>query len=218
MLLLSVFAILLYRQTGQDDVLVSGPFANRSRAEFDQLVGFFANTLVIRVRLAGNPKFRDLLARVRATVLEAFDHQDVPFELIVDAVRPKRELGINPLAQVNFRVRVDRPAPVALCGATTTRVPVDEGFAGFDLAFDLLVVDEGITAEVIYNTDLFDAESIERIAADYERLLRQILTQPEAQLLSLELPSEQQTAVASSSSLGPSIRRFRQTGSGVSER
>jgi amino acid adenylation domain-containing protein len=218
MLLLSVFAILLYRQTGQDDVLVSGPFANRSRAEFDQLVGFFANTLVIRVRLAGNPKFRDLLARVRATVLEAFDHQDVPFELIVDAVRPKRELGINPLAQVNFRVRVDRPATGALSGATTTRVPVDEGFAGFDLAFDLLVVDEGITAEVIYNTDLFDAESIERIAADYERLLRQILTQPEAQLLSLELPSEQQTAVASSSSLGPSIRRFRQTGSGVSER
>mgnify|MGYP001069476692 CR=1 FL=1 len=65
---LSVFAILLYRQTGQDDVLVSGPFANRSRAEFDQLVGFFANTLVIRVRLAGNPKFRDLLASVRATV------------------------------------------------------------------------------------------------------------------------------------------------------
>src|SRR5205823_14967262 len=119
MLLLSVFGLLLYRLTGQDDILVSGPFANRSRGEFDHLIGFFANTLVMRVRLAGNPPFTTLLARTRETALEALDHEEVPLQRVVEAVRPQRIPGANPLTQVNFRVRVDPPATLELTGAAT---------------------------------------------------------------------------------------------------
>jgi non-ribosomal peptide synthetase component F len=211
MLLLSVFGVLLYRLTGQDDILVSGPFANRSRAEFDNLVGFFANTLVMRVRLAGNPPFTTLLARARETALAALDHQEVPFEHVVKAVRPQRILGVNPLAQVNFRVRVDPPVTLELSGATTSTVPVDVGFAHFDLALELNVLDDGIVGEFIYNTDLFDRGSIEQLAADFDGLLRQILEQPEVRLLSLELPSEQRTATGNASARGAAIRPIRKT-------
>jgi non-ribosomal peptide synthetase component F len=211
MLLLAIFGTLLFRLTGQDDILVSGPFANRGRTEFDQLVGFFANTLVLRVRLGGNPTFTELLARVREATLEAFDHQDVPFENIVDAVRPQRVPGVNPLAQVNFRVRVDAPAKPELDGTVTSRVPVDPGFAAFDLALDLHVLEERITGEFLYNTNLFGPGSIERIAADFEGLVRDVLERPDARLLALELPSERRPS-ASAPRATASIRRFRQTG------
>jgi non-ribosomal peptide synthetase component F len=194
MLLLSVFAVLLYRHTGQDDVLVSGPFANRGRADFDNLVGFFANTLVMRVRMAGNPQFATLLARTRETTLEVLDHQEASFEHIVEAARPQRVPGVNPLAQVNFRVRVDPAATLKLGDAATSLVPVDVGFVHFDLALELNALDTGIAGEFIYNTALFDRGSIERLAMDFELLLNQVLENPEARLLSLQLPSEQEAA------------------------
>ena len=212
MLLLAVFGTLLYRLTGQDDILVSGPFANRGRSEYDQLIGFLANTLVLRVRLGGNPPFSELLGRVRATTLDAFDHQEVPFEYIVDAVRPQRDPSVNPLAQVNFRVRVDELAKPELEGAVTTRVPVDPGFAAFDLALDLHVHDDGVTGELLYNTNLFDRGSIERIAGDFHGLLSQALNEPTTRLLALELPSERKQAVDGDPPR-ESIRRFRETNS-----
>jgi amino acid adenylation domain-containing protein len=216
-LLLSVFGLLLYRLTGQDDILIGGPFANRSRTEFDHLIGFFANTMVMRARLSGNPPFTELLGRVGETVLEALDHQEFPFERVVDAVRPERRPGMNPLVQVNFRTTVDPPATLELDGATTSNLPIDSGFAAFDLALDLRVLKEGITGEFIYDTELFDPESVERIAADFAGLLRQILERPETRLLAFELPSEQ-AAVASPTARG-SIRRFRQAnGSGAPPR
>jgi amino acid adenylation domain-containing protein len=211
MLLLSVFGLLLYRLTGQDDILVGGPFANRSRTEFDHLVGFFANTLVLRVRLGGNPPFTELLERVGDTVLDALDHQEFPFEQVVEAVRPARQVGINPLVQVNFRVGVEPPAVLELEGATTTAVPLDHGFAAFDLALDLRVLDEGIVGEFIYDTDLFDRASVERFAADFEGLLYQILEQPDSRLLALELASDARTAEAGSSGPRAAIRRVRAT-------
>src|SRR5581483_12466061 len=114
MLLLSVFSTLLYRETGQDDILLGGPSANRVRPEFDGVVGFFANTIVTRVQLRGNPTFRELLARVRRSVLDALDHQELPLEHVVSAVRPERRPGVNPLFQVNFRTRVDMPPTLEL--------------------------------------------------------------------------------------------------------
>ena len=211
MLLLSVFGVLLYRLTGQDDILVGSPFANRARSEFDQLIGFFANTLVMRVRLGDNPAFTGLLTRVRETALEAFDHQELPFEQVVEAVRPQRDLGFNPLVQVNFRVRVEPPPKPELHGTTTSTVRVDAGFAAFDLALDLHVLDDGIEAEFIYNEDLFEISSIERLAADFDGLLRQVLQEPQARLLSLELPSDHGVAAGGSPTPGTSIRRFRET-------
>jgi non-ribosomal peptide synthetase component F len=217
MLLLAVFGVLLYRMSGQDDILVSGPFANRSRSDFDHLVGFFANTLALRVRMAGNPTFSELLSRVRETALGAFEHQEVPFEHVVDAVRPRRDPGINPLAQVNFRVRVEPPTKPELSGTTTSRVRVDPGFAAFDLALDLDVADEGITGELLYNTNLFERATIERLAGDFEVVLRQVLAQPATRLLALDRPSELQSAnVDGETATRTSIRRFRTTGGSAS--
>jgi amino acid adenylation domain-containing protein/FkbM family methyltransferase len=211
MTLLAVFGTLLYRLTGQDDILVGGPFANRGRREFEQLIGFLANTLVLRVRLDGNPPFTGLLARVREAALEAYDRQEVPFERVVEAVRPQRDLGVNPVFQVNFRVRVEPPPALALGETTTSALPVDVGSARFDLALALQVLESGIVAEFIYNTDLFDRGSVERIAEDFESLLLQILAQPETRLLSLELPSERRRGAGEVPTRGASIRRFRET-------
>jgi hypothetical protein len=210
MLLLSVFGLLLYRRTGQDDILIGGPFANRARTEFDNLVGFFANTLVLRIRLAGNPTFAELLGRVGETVLGALDHQESPFGLVVDAMRPARHAGVNPLVQLNFRVGVDPPATLDLMGATSVNVPVDPGFAAFDLALDLRVLKDGIAGEFIYHTDLFDRASIELLAADFEGLLRQILDDPEARLLDYMLTSEEAVSRPGATD-GAAIRGFRRT-------
>ncbi len=213
MLLLALFAVLLYRVSGQDDLLIGGPVANRSRSEYDRLVGFFANTLVSRVRLAGNPSFAELLTQVRETVLGTLDHQELPFEQIVDAVRPPRDLGVNPLVQVNFRARVEPPAVPRLGEAETTRVPVDPGFAAFELALDLHVLADGIVGEFIYNTALFDRDTVVRLAADYGALLRQVVSAPETRLLALEIASEQGDGAGARAGSGAAIRSFRRTGS-----
>ncbi len=209
MLHLALFAVLLYRVSGQDDILIGGPVANRSRSEYDRLVGFFANTLVSRIRLGGNPSFSQLLAQVRETVLGTLDHQEVPFEQIVDAVRPPRDLGVNPLVQVNFRARVESPAVPRLHETETTRIAVDAGFAAFELALDLHVLADGIVGEFIYNTALFDPETVARLAVDYEALLRQVVSTPDTRLLALELPSEQQGGVVAAAQTTAPIRSFR---------
>jgi amino acid adenylation domain-containing protein len=208
MVLLSVFGLLLYRISGQSDLLVSGPYANRGRPEFDNLIGFFANTLALRIRLDGNPRFTELLGRVRETVLGALDHQECSFEQVVDLVRPPRRAGMNPLAQVNFRASVDAPVTLALPGATTERLPLDLGFAAFDLALDLHVLDDGIVGEFIYDVELFDRDSVERLAERFGILLRQVLERPDARLLSLEMP-DAETELELPSAAGKGIRRFR---------
>jgi len=214
MLLLALFATLLYRRTGQDDILVGGPYANRRRSEFDDLVGFLANTLVLRVRLAGNPSFSALVEQVRDTVLEAIDHQEIPFEQVVDAVRPARDPRINPLVQVNFRARTEPPVAPQLEGAETSWIPVDAGFAAFELALDLHVLEDGILGEFLYNTALFDRESVERLADDFKALLTQILESADTRLLGLQVPSESQpVADGSAAQAAPSIRRFRESSS-----
>ncbi len=208
MFLLSVFATLLYRYTGQDDILLGGPFANRGRTEFQQLVGFFANTLVVRARLAGNPTFSELLSRVRETTTDLLDHQELSFEGIVDGVRPQRRAGVNPLFQVNFRVRVDPSPSLALTGTTTRRVPVEIGLARFDLALELHVHQEGILAEFNFNTDLFERESIERLSAGFVSLLTQALDRPATRLLEFQMPDDLLSVGAPAPQAGP-IRRSR---------
>jgi amino acid adenylation domain-containing protein len=215
MLLLAVFGTLLYRVTGQADILLGGPFANRSQPEFEQLVGYFANTLVVRLRLAGNPDFRALLARAREATLEVLDHQELSFEAIVEAVRPPREAAANPLFQVNFRVRVDSAPTLELAGTTTRRVPLDIGLARFDLALELHVHQDGLLAQFNYDTALFDARTVERLAEDFVGLLRQALTQPETRLLDFEVSLD--SAAGSVATGIESIRRFRATRSAESD-
>ncbi len=204
MLLLAAFATLLYRETGQDDLLLGGPTANRSREEFDGIVGFLANTIVTRVRLDGNPTFRELLVRVRRTVLEALEHQELPFERVVELIRPPRQTGVNPLVQVNFRTRVGPLPTLELAGTTAAPIPIQVGLARFDLAFEARVREDGIDGEFLYATALFDRTRVERWAAAFEALLEDALADPSRRVLAFELPAE---PVALQSA--PRIRGFR---------
>ena len=219
MLLLGTFATLLYRRSGQDDIVVGGPMANREHSALEHMIGFCANTIVVRVRLGGNPRFSELLDRVRDSVLGSYEHQEAPLELVVDAVRPQRIPGVNPLFQVNFRVRVGAPPVPQLTGARTSLVPIDLGHARFDLALELHVGDEALKAELNYNTALFQAASIERLAVDLEGLLGQVLAEPEKRLLSFELSTDQDGTASTGPSepdgvvAGAGIRGFRRAGS-----
>jgi amino acid adenylation domain-containing protein len=210
-LLLGAFATLLYRRSGQDDILVGGPMANRDQPGLEQLIGFFANTIVVRARLAGNPRFAELLAGVRESVLASYEHQEVPLELVVGAVAPERQPGVNPLFQVNFRVRVGAPPVLHLSGTETSLMPVDLGLARFDLALELHLLDDAIAAEFNYNTALFEPGTIRRLAADFERMLSHALADPRTRLLSLEL-AERPPTVGDGHGAAPAaagIRRYR---------
>jgi non-ribosomal peptide synthetase component F len=123
-------------------------------------------------------------------VLQSLGHQEVPFELVVEALRPPRDPGRNPLFQVNFRVRVGPPPPLELSGTRTSPVPVDLGLARFDLALELHVLEDRIVGELNYNTALFEAKSVAHLAADFEALLRQAVSSPQTRLLSLELTGD----------------------------
>jgi hypothetical protein len=207
MVLLAAFAALLYRRGGQDDILVGGPFANRGRPELERLVGFVANTVVVRARLGGNPTFPELLRRVRESVLGAQSHQETPFEQVVDAIRPQRDAGANPLFQVNFRAAAGQ-TELNLPRVEVERLELDSGTSRFDLALDLQLKADGIGGYFKYNTDLFDHATIAGMAADFTALLNDALSRPDVRLLSLELPSEQDpSAVAEVAA--PKIKRFR---------
>jgi amino acid adenylation domain-containing protein len=186
MLLLAAFATLLYRHSGQDDILLGGPMANREQPGLEHLVGFFANTVVVRARLAGNPTFAELLEGVRESVLRSYEHQEIPLPMVVDAVSPERRPGVNPLVQVNFRVRVGDPPVPELPGARCEPLTVELGLARFELALELHLT-EGLEAELTWNTALFERATIVRLAADFEGILRQALADPGVRLLSLHL-------------------------------
>jgi amino acid adenylation domain-containing protein len=210
MLLLAAFGALLYRSSGQDDILVGGPMANRELPGIEHLIGFFANTVVVRVRLGGNPTFAELLTRVRDSVLASYEHQEVPLELVVEAVRPERDPAINPLFQVNFRVRVGESPQLELAGARTRSVPVEMRLARFELSLELHLLDERIEAELNYNVALFDEGTVERLARDFESLLRTVLSHPEIRLLGVQLPSEQAVHSGEGApAAGAAIGRFR---------
>ncbi|MGH2849845.1 MAG: condensation domain-containing protein, partial [Solirubrobacteraceae bacterium] len=204
MLLLAAFSTVLYRLGGQDDILIGGPMANRDAGGFDDVIGFFANTIVVRVRLAGNPSFAELLERVRESVLRSYEHQDVPFELVVEALRPDRDPGINPLVQVNFRVRVGGPATLELTGTQTSPVAVDLGFARFDLALELHLLEDRVAGELTYNAALFTESAIARLAEDFEALVGLAAAHPDTRLLRFPLAS---AAIALAAPSG--IRGFR---------
>jgi amino acid adenylation domain-containing protein len=190
MVILAALATLLYRVTGQDDVLVGSPVANRMSPELEALIGFFSNTLVFRVRMSGNPTFRELLRRVREMALDVYAHQGVPFEKIVEAVGPEREVGVNPLFQVNLRVSTSSRPALELPNLEITPLKLDSGLARFDLALDLDVLEDAITGYFRYNRDIFEPATIARLSGELESLLREALAAPDRLLLSFDLQSE----------------------------
>jgi amino acid adenylation domain-containing protein len=156
MVLVAVTVAVLYRWTGQDDITIGTPAANRNDIALEDLIGFFSNTLPLRVRVEGSDGFTGLLARVREAALGAFDHQELPFERIVETVAPERDPRVNPLFQVNVRVQTGPlPAP-ALPPAAVRPVHVDLGYSRFDLAVEYQLAGAGIGGYVEYNRALFD--------------------------------------------------------------
>jgi hypothetical protein len=207
MALLAAFSALLYRVTGEDDIVVGCPIANRTNTELEGLIGLFSNTIAVRSRLGGNPSFRELLARVRETTLAAYAHQELPFEKLVEALRVERDAGYNPLFQVNFRAQAGPREALKLPGLESTPIQVDIGFSRFDLALELQVEENGVTGFVEYDEDLFDRSTIVALVEDLEALLAQALAAPETPILALRLPHGR----ASSAKTQAPIRRARPT-------
>ena len=187
MTLLAGFKTLLYRYTGQADILVGSPIANRNRTEIENLIGFFVNTLVLRTDLSGNPSFRELLGRVRETTLGAYAHQDLPFEKLVEELQPERNLSRTPLFQVMFVFQNAPTATLELPGLNIQPLEVKTETAKFDLTLNIQNTVAELTGTIEYNTDLFDETTISRLVKHFETLLTGIVANPQQQLGNLPL-------------------------------
>jgi amino acid adenylation domain-containing protein len=190
MTLLAGFQILLSRYSNQDDVAVGSPIANRNRAEIEEMIGFFANTLVLRTQLSGEATFSDVLAQVKETALGAYAHQDVPFEKLVEELRPERNLSQNPLFQVLFSLQNAPQQAFELAGLKLTSMDSGESAAKFDISVFLSENPDGLRGRFEYNTDLFDAETIQRMIGHYRVLLEAAVASPERKASQLQLLSE----------------------------
>jgi amino acid adenylation domain-containing protein len=179
MTLLSAFQTLLYRYTGQTDIAVGSPIAGRGRPEIEGLIGFFVNMLVLRSNLSGNPTFRDLLNRVRRTAFDAYEHQDVPFERLVEALHPERDLSRSPLFQVMFAFQNMPRQSRGIPGLKVSAVDVKNETAKYDLSLYMWDEPKGLVARLEYNTDLFDGSSMRRMLGHFETLLHGIVKNPE---------------------------------------
>src|SRR5439155_25734013 len=189
MVLFAAFQVLLHRCSGQCDLAVGPPIAGRRRSELEGLVGLFANTLVLRTDLGGDPRFREALARVREVALDAYAHQDMPFEKLVEELRPERNLATSALFQVMFVLQNAPGAPLELPGLTFRPVGVDPGTSRFDLTLFVTEVPQGFFVTAEYNTDLFDRERVERLAGHFQELLAGAVASPERRLSELPLLS-----------------------------
>ncbi|HEX6289605.1 MAG TPA: amino acid adenylation domain-containing protein [Herpetosiphonaceae bacterium] len=187
MTLLAAWQMLLARYTGQTDIAVGTPIAGRVRPELEGLIGLFVNTLVLRTDLAGAPTFVDLVARVRAVCLDAYTHQDLPFDVVVEHLHPTRDLSRHPLFQVLFVLQNLPTTTIALPDLTVEPVRVETGTAKFDLAMLLSETADGLRGEVEYATDLFDAGTIERLVGHYQLLLTQIVADPTQPIMAVPL-------------------------------
>ncbi|MDZ8110306.1 MAG: amino acid adenylation domain-containing protein [Nostoc sp. DedQUE12a] len=187
MSLLAAFNILLYRYTHQEDILIGSPIANRNRAELEGMLGLFVNTLVLRNNLTGNPTFRELLYRVRQVTLDAYAHQDLPFEMLVEELQPERDLSRNPLYEVMFVLQNTPTNVQEVSGLTLRTLDFDSGTSQLDIFLSMFESQDGLTGCLEYNTDIFDATTISQFINNYQTLLENILANPEQRICELSL-------------------------------
>ncbi|MFL5700223.1 MAG: non-ribosomal peptide synthetase [Ktedonobacteraceae bacterium] len=188
MALVAAFQTLLHRYSEQDDIVIGTVTAGRTQAKTEALIGFFVNTLLLRTDLASNLSFRELLGRVREVVLDAFAHQDVPFEYLVKELQPERTVGRNPLFQVVFTL--DPPLRSPMEGWVNTPLVVETNTAKFDLSLKLIDEPGGLVCRFEYRTDLFDEATIARMAGHWQTLLEGIVDDPARGLSALPLLTE----------------------------
>ncbi|MCC5648475.1 amino acid adenylation domain-containing protein [Nostoc sp. XA013] len=187
MTLLAAFKTLLHRYTGSNDIVIGSPIANRNHSQIESLIGFFANTLVLRTNLADNPSFRELLHRVKEVALGAYTHQDTPFELLVEKIQPQRDLSHTTLFQVMFVLQNAHNSEIELPGLTLSTLETDSGNAKFDLTLDMRETEQGLVGTIEYSIDLFKPPTIQRMAGHLETLLCGIIANPEQRLSELPL-------------------------------
>ncbi|MDH6349569.1 linear gramicidin non-ribosomal peptide synthetase LgrD [Brevibacillus sp. 1238] len=194
MTLFAAFQTLLYRYTNQDDILVGTPIAGRNKQETEQLIGYFINTLVLRTDMSGHPSFRELLARVRETALEAYAHQDVPFEKLLDELQLERSMSYSPLFQVmfilqNIPVQAEPAGDIQLSsfdlelGAVTSK---------FDMTVTMVETPDGLLATLEYNKALFDSSTITRMVEHFHKLMEEIVANPDQSITLLPLMREEE--------------------------
>ena len=188
--LLAAFNAFLHRYTGQEDLVIGMPIANRNRTEIEGLIGFFVNTLVLRTNLSGNPTFRELLGRVREVALGAYAHQDLTFEKLLQELRPERSTSHTPLFQVMFNFW-NTPAPrLELPGLEPTKLQYHDAGAKVDLSLAFEDAAQGLTGRCLYNTDLWDKSTIIRMLGHYQTLLGGIVSNPDRRISDLPLLTE----------------------------
>jgi len=192
MTLVAAFQIMLYRYSGQLDVCVGTPIANREREELESLIGFFVNTLVLRTQLDSEASFSDILSRVRESAIGAYDNQDVPFERVVEALKPQRDLSRSPLFQVWFALQNAPMGSLKIPGVTLSLVDLVPPSSKFDLSVSAMVLKEGLHHVWEFNTDLFKEETISRFMAHFEGLLEAIVDNPEMPIGSLNMLSTEE--------------------------
>jgi amino acid adenylation domain-containing protein len=192
MILQAAFALLLSRYSDAADILIGTPVANRQQREIEPLIGYFVNTLVLRNDLSGNPTFAQFLQRVRLMALEAYQHQDVPFDLVVEALQPERSLSYSPLFQVEFileHMNVQR-GKKELVGLTITPIELELPTTRFDLTLRMKETEDGLSGCWEYSSDLFEPATIGRMAAHFQTLLEGVVAHPEQSLAALPLLTE----------------------------
>jgi amino acid adenylation domain-containing protein/non-ribosomal peptide synthase protein (TIGR01720 family) len=192
MALLGAFQTLLMRYSGQEDIVVGTPVAGRQRRETEELIGVFVNTLVLRTDLSGNPTFRQVLRRVREVCLGAYEHQDLPFEKLVETVQPERSLSYSPLFQVLFALEHASAEQIRLPGLTLQRVERASDTSKFDLSMFLSETPAGLMGVIEYSTDLFKAETISRLCRHWEHLLEEMVAHPDQPIAELMLLTQEE--------------------------
>ncbi|MBN3921605.1 condensation domain-containing protein, partial [Nostoc sp. NMS4] len=187
MTLLAAYDTLLYRYTGVADILVGTPIANRDRSEIEGLIGFFVNTLVMRTNLADDPSFNELLGRVRQIALGAYTHQELPFEMLVEALHPERNLSYTPLFQVMFALQNAPMSKLELAGLTISFLTAQSKTTKFDLSLSMYNSGAGLVGVWEYSTDLFDNSTIERMTGHFVTLLEGIVANPKERISQLPM-------------------------------
>ncbi len=187
MTLLAAFKTLLHRLTGQDDIVIGSPIANRNLKEIEEIIGFFVNTLVLRTDLSGNPTFRQLLNRVRKVALGAYAHQDLPFERLVEELQPERDLSRSPLFQVFFNMLNFERVQFRLHGLKVENISFSKPYSKFDLTMQVSEQHQQIQLEMIYNTDLFEDATIAFMLDRFKTLLENVVANPEQRISKLGL-------------------------------
>ncbi|MEM8676929.1 MAG: amino acid adenylation domain-containing protein [Cyanobacteria bacterium P01_G01_bin.67] len=192
-LLLAAYKVLLSRHSGQEDIIVGVPIANRNRREIEDLIGFFTNTLVLRSDLSHRPSFKQLLAQIKESTYSAYDHQDLPFEKLVEELQPERDLSYNPLFQAKFRLE-NLPQPISIPDLTIAPLKQTEFAAKLDLSLDMYETTRGLVGGFEYNRDLFKPETISRLTDHFYVLLKGIINNPDCPVSELPIltPTEEQ--------------------------